>query len=36
MGVIGVKQEDLIDGVELAGAATFLEFAAEAQVTLFI
>lgn len=36
MGVMGVKQEDLIDGVELAGAATFLEFAAEAQVTLFI
>ncbi len=36
MGVMGVSKEDLIDGVDLGGAATFLEFASRAQVTLFI
>jgi peroxiredoxin family protein len=36
MDVMGVKQEDLIDGVEVAGAATFLAFAREAHTTLFI
>ncbi|MBI4302140.1 MAG: DsrE/DsrF/DrsH-like family protein [Chloroflexi bacterium] len=36
MGVMGVKKEDLIEGVELAGAATFLEYAADADVSLFI
>ncbi|MSP78287.1 MAG: peroxiredoxin family protein [Dehalococcoidia bacterium] len=36
MGVMGVKQEDLIDGVDIAGAASFLEFASKAQITLFV
>ncbi len=36
MDVMGIKQEDLIDGVEVAGAATFLAFAREAHTTLFI
>ncbi|UCH09344.1 MAG: DsrE/DsrF/DrsH-like family protein [Fidelibacterota bacterium] len=34
--VFGFKHEDFIDGVEKGGAATFLEFAAEADVSLFI
>lgn len=34
MDVMGVKKEDLIDGVELGGAATFLEFASENAVSL--
>ncbi len=34
MGVMGVKKEDLIDGVEFGGAATFLEFASHNAVTL--
>ncbi|MEJ5199115.1 MAG: DsrE/DsrF/DrsH-like family protein, partial [Anaerolineae bacterium] len=29
MDVLGIKKEDLIDGVEVGGAATFLEFASE-------
>ena len=36
---VGERQQlvgDLIDGIELGGAATFLEFAGEADVTLFI
>lgn len=36
MGVMGVKQEDLIPQARCAGAATFLDYAAEADVTLFI
>lgn len=36
MGVMGVKKEDLIEGVDLGGAATFLGYAAEADVSLFI
>ncbi|MSQ11227.1 MAG: peroxiredoxin family protein [Dehalococcoidia bacterium] len=36
MGVMGVKEEDLIDGVDIEGAAAFLEYASKAQVTLFI
>ena len=36
MGVMGVKREDLIDGIQLAGASTFLEYASEAEVNLFI
>lgn len=31
---LGWKPEDFIDGVEFAGAATFVEFAQDAQVTL--
>jgi peroxiredoxin family protein len=34
MDVMGVKKEDLIDGVEIGGAATFLEFAAQNAMTL--
>lgn len=31
-----MKREDLIDDIELGGAATFFEFAGDADVTLFI
>lgn len=36
MAVMGLKNEDLIDGVQVAGASTYLEYAAEAEVNLFI
>ena len=36
MDVMGIKQEELIDGVELAGVATYLGEADEANVNLFI
>ena len=36
MDVMGVKREDLIDGIEIGGAATFLEYAADADITLFV
>jgi peroxiredoxin family protein len=36
MDVMGIKREDLIDEVEIGGAATFLNFAAEAHTTLFV
>jgi peroxiredoxin family protein len=36
MGVMGIHQEDLVDGAECAGATTFLDFASEADVTLFV
>jgi peroxiredoxin family protein len=36
MGVMGVSEENLIEGVECRGAAAFLEFAAEADVALFV
>ena len=36
MDVMGVKQEDIIDGVEFGGAATWLDVAADAQINLFI
>ena len=36
MNVFGLKADDLIDGVEIGGAATFLNFAGEAHTTLFI
>lgn len=35
-GVMGVKDEDLLDGVEIAGAAAFLEYAVHADISLFI
>ena len=31
-----MKPEDFIDGIDLGGAATFLEFAGEADISLFI
>jgi len=36
MGIMGIEKEDLIDGVEFQGAAAFLEYASQAQVTLFV
>jgi peroxiredoxin family protein len=35
MDVLGFKREELLDEVEVAGAATFLAFAREAHTTLF-
>ena len=34
--IMGIKKEDLIDGVELAGVATYLGDAEESNVNLFI
>lgn len=34
MDVMGIKKEDLIDGVEIGGAATFLEFASQNAIAL--
>ncbi len=34
--MIGVKKEDMVDGVEIAGAADFLNFALEANISLFV
>ncbi|RMD95593.1 MAG: peroxiredoxin family protein [Calditrichaeota bacterium] len=36
MDVFGFKKEDFVDGCEIGGAATFLEYAADADVSLFI
>jgi peroxiredoxin family protein len=36
MGVMGVEAADLIDGCDIAGAAAFLDYAAEAEVSMFI
>jgi len=36
MDVMGVKQSDIIDGVQFGGAATWLDSAADAQINLFI
>ena len=36
MDVMGIKAEDLIEGVEVGGAATFINFANNAHITLFI
>jgi peroxiredoxin family protein len=36
MGVMGVEREDLIEGVDIAGATAFLDFAADADVSLFV
>lgn len=36
MDVMGIKAEELIDGVEVGGAATFINFANDAHITLFI
>ncbi len=36
MDVMSVKQEDIIDGVEFGGAATWLDVAADSQINLFI
>ena len=34
MDVMGIKKEDLIDGIEIGGAATFLEFASQDAISL--
>lgn len=36
MDVMSIKKEELIDGVEFGGAATFLEFAMDSDVSLLI
>ncbi|MGC1455032.1 MAG: DsrE/DsrF/DrsH-like family protein [Nitrospirota bacterium] len=36
MDVMGVKQSDIIDGVEFGGAASWLDEAADSQINLFI
>jgi len=36
MDVMGVKQSDIIEGVEFAGAAAWMDVAADAQINLFI
>jgi peroxiredoxin family protein len=36
MDVLGIKKADLIDGLEFAGAGTFLDYAADADITLFV
>lgn len=37
MDVMGIRKEDFIDGIaDPVGAATFLDFAAEADITLFV
>lgn len=35
MDLFGITRSDLIDGIEVGGAATFLEFAAGAKISLF-
>ncbi len=34
MDVMGIKRDELIDGIEIGGAATFLEFASRNAITL--
>ena len=36
MDVFGFEKDDFVDGVDIGGAATFLEFAAESDITLFV
>ena len=36
MDVFGIKREDMIDGVEFGGAATFLSYAIDADVSLLV
>lgn len=36
MGVMGVEAKDLVPGTDIAGATAFLDFAADADVSLFI
>lgn len=36
MGVMGVEESDLIEGCDIAGAAAFLDYAADADVQLFV
>lgn len=34
MDVMGIKKEDLIDGIEIGGAATFLDYAVDSNISL--
>lgn len=36
MGVMGVSRDDLVEGAHIAGAAAFLDYAASADVQLFV
>jgi len=36
LDVLGLRKEDLIEGLEFAGAGTFLDYAADADITLFV
>lgn len=36
LDVMGIKQKDLIEGIEFGGLATFLEYGMESTVTLFV
>jgi peroxiredoxin family protein len=36
LDVMGIKKTDLIDGLEFAGAGAFLDYAADADITLFV
>ncbi len=36
MGVMGVEESDLIEGADIAGAAAFLDYAADADVSMFV
>ena len=36
MDVFGFDKDEFIEGTEIGGAATFLEFAADADISLFI
>ena len=36
MDVMGIKKEDLIDGIEVGGAATFLGYASESSINMFM
>ena len=36
LDVLGIKKADLIDGLEFAGAGAFLDYAADADITLFV
>jgi peroxiredoxin family protein len=36
LDVLGIKKEELIDGLEFSGAGAFLDYAADADITLFV
>ena len=36
MDVFGFEKDDFVDGVDIGGAATYLEFAAESDIQLFV
>jgi len=36
MGVFGIDPDELIEGIENGGAATYLDFAADADISLFV